>query len=79
MFNFFFQNPANRKLAKFIPDPGLPVEISASNDDFWDSGWSRGHMAPAGNNKHSQQAMNDTFYLSNIVAQVNIFFPINYC
>jgi DNA/RNA endonuclease G (NUC1) len=36
-------------------------------------------MAPAGNNKHSQQAMDDTFYLSNIVAQVKIFFPINYC
>jgi DNA/RNA endonuclease G (NUC1) len=31
-------------------------------------------MAPAGNNKHSQQAMNDTFYLSNIVAQVKIWF-----
>ena len=27
-------------------------------------------MAPAGNNKHSQAAMNQTFYLSNIVPQV---------
>ena len=29
----------------------LAAEIRASNEDFWDSGWSRGHMAPAGNNK----------------------------
>jgi DNA/RNA endonuclease G (NUC1) len=27
-------------------------------------------MVPAGNNKFSQEAMNDTFYLSNIVPQV---------
>ena len=29
-------------------------------------------MAPAGNNKHSQPAMNQTFYLTNIVPQVLI-------
>ena len=40
--------------------------------DFRGSGWSRGHMAPAGNNKHSQAAMNQTFYLTNIVPQVHI-------
>jgi hypothetical protein len=73
-FFLLFKKPANRKLARFSPDPSLPREISASNDDFWDSGWSRGHMAPAGNNKHCQQAMNDTFYLSNIVPQVGTFF-----
>ena len=42
---------ANRKKSKFKPDMALAAEIRASNEDFWDSGWSRGHMAPAGNNK----------------------------
>ena len=42
---------ANRKRSKFKPDMALAAEIRASNEDFWDSGWSRGHMAPAGNNK----------------------------
>ena len=42
---------ANRKRSKFQSDTSLAAEIRASNEDFWDSGWSRGHMAPAGNNK----------------------------
>ena len=45
---------ANRKKAKFRPDDRVPENLGPSNDDYWDSGWSRGHMAPAGNNKHSQ-------------------------
>ena len=44
--------------------------------DFRQSGWSRGHMAPAGNNKHSQEAMNQTFLLTNIgtTSNINILF-----
>jgi len=64
-----FGSTANRKLARFDRDPHIPPQFTADNKDFWGSGWSRGHMAPAGNNKHSQTAMNQTFYLSNIVPQ----------
>eukprot|EP00731_Ephydatia_muelleri_P031698 Em0023g205a len=60
---------ADRENSKFRPDPALPVVFSATNADYWDSGWSRGHMAPAGNYKHSQESMNDTFYLTNILPQ----------
>jgi len=60
---------ANRKNAKFKVDPGIPIQFSSTNKDFWNSGWSRGHMAPAGNNKHCQASMNDTFYLTNVVPQ----------
>ncbi len=36
-------------------------------------------MAPAGNNKHCQQAMDDTFLLSNVVPQVRReFLKISY-
>ena len=51
------------------PDPTLPSAFNASNDDYWDSGWSRGHMAAAGNYKHCQKSMDDTFFLTNIVPQ----------
>ena len=34
------------------------------------SGFDRGHMAPAGNHRSSQQAMDDTFFLSNMSPQV---------
>ena len=45
---------ANRKKSKFAPDNRVDEIIRSSNQDYWDSGWSRGHMAPAGNNKHCQ-------------------------
>ena len=34
------------------------------------SGYDRGHMVPAADAKISQQAMDETFYLSNIAPQV---------
>ncbi|XP_015979491.2 nuclease EXOG, mitochondrial isoform X3 [Rousettus aegyptiacus] len=60
---------ADRKHCKFKPDPNIPPAFSALNKDYIGSGWSRGHMAPAGNNKFSPKAMAETFYLSNIVPQ----------
>lgn len=60
---------ADRKHCKFKPDPSVPELFSARNEDYLRSGWSRGHMAPAGDNKISEQAMAETFYLSNIVPQ----------
>ncbi|XP_057561359.1 nuclease EXOG, mitochondrial isoform X2 [Hippopotamus amphibius kiboko] len=67
---FFFEfGDADRKHCKFKPDPSIPPTFSAFNEDYVGSGWSRGHMAPAGDNKFSSKAMAETFYLSNIVPQ----------
>ncbi|KAG7264958.1 hypothetical protein CRUP_034276 [Coryphaenoides rupestris] len=41
-----------RKHCRFRPDPSIPVLFSAANGDYLRSGWSRGHMAPAGDSKH---------------------------
>lgn len=60
---------ANRKHSKFLPDPAVPIMFSARNEDYHKSGWSRGHMAPAGDNKYNQEAMSATFFLSNILPQ----------
>nr|XP_012311076.1 nuclease EXOG, mitochondrial isoform X2 [Aotus nancymaae] len=60
---------ADRRHCKFKPDPSIPPTFSAFNEDYIGSGWSRGHMAPAGNNKFSSKAMAETFYLSNVVPQ----------
>lgn len=49
----FSSGDADRKHCKFKPDPGVPSAFSARNEDYVGSGWSRGHMAPAGNNKFS--------------------------
>ncbi|KAL2085247.1 hypothetical protein ACEWY4_018567 [Coilia grayii] len=63
------QGVADRKHCKFKPDPGIPEAFTAHNEDYLRSGWSRGHMAPAGDNKACAQSMAETFYLSNIVPQ----------
>ncbi|XP_007517277.1 nuclease EXOG, mitochondrial isoform X2 [Erinaceus europaeus] len=63
------EGDADRKHCKFKPDPNIPRSFSAINQDYVGSGWSRGHMAPAGDNKFSPKAMAETFYLSNIVPQ----------
>ncbi|KAK3587995.1 hypothetical protein CHS0354_014516 [Potamilus streckersoni] len=60
---------ASRKNEKFLPDPRIPEMFSAQNSDYQGSGWSRGHMSPAGNHKISKEAMKDSFFLSNIVPQ----------
>lgn len=41
----------------------------AMREDYSNSGWDKGHMAPSGDMKWSQAAMNDSFYLTNICPQ----------
>ncbi|XP_071478777.1 nuclease EXOG, mitochondrial-like [Diadema antillarum] len=60
---------ANRKKSNFKMDPNLTPMYSSMNSDYRGSGWSRGHMAPAADCKYSQDAMDETFYLTNILPQ----------
>lgn len=52
----------------FRPDEKAKV-IQADNYDYRGSGWSRGHMAPAGDFKWDDGAMWDTFYYTNCCPQ----------
>ena len=52
----------------FIPDP-LVEGRQAVDNDYTNSGWDRGHHAPAADMKWSKQAMEESFYLSNISPQ----------
>ena len=52
----------------FRPDEKAKV-MQADNYDYRGSGWSRGHMAPAGDFKWDEQAMWDTFYYTNCCPQ----------
>ena len=44
-------------------------ERQAMQEDYSNTGWDKGHMAPAGDMKWSQIAMNESFYLTNICPQ----------
>ena len=46
-----------------VPEP------RANSDDYRGSGWSRGHMCPAGDNKWDEEAMYETFLYTNICPQ----------
>ena len=52
----------------FRPDPQARG-VQAANDDYRNSGWDKGHMCPAGDMKWSKQAMNESFYFTNICPQ----------
>lgn len=53
----------------FRADPRLKPSDSAQLADYSGSGFDRGHLSPAGDNKWSQLAMSESFYLSNISPQ----------
>eukprot|EP00835_Amoeboradix_gromovi_P005968 NODE_626_length_5881_cov_0.289519.p1 type:complete len:317 gc:universal NODE_626_length_5881_cov_0.289519:1120-170(-) len=59
----------SRKDVPFTKDENVPTLFQATNQDYHKSGFSRGHMSPAAANKLSQEHMNDTFSLSNIIPQ----------
>lgn len=51
---------------------GVPFK-QAENDDYRNSGWTRGHLAPAGDFKWSDTALNDTFLFTNCCPQTEYF------
>jgi len=52
----------------FYEDEEVPLP-RATSEDYRGSGWSRGHMCPAGDNKWDIEAMNQSFSLINVCPQ----------
>ncbi len=59
----------SRKNSKFEPDPMLSPNIAVTTNDYKRSGWDRGHMCPAADNRWHWKAMDDCFYMTNICPQ----------
>lgn len=57
-----------RRLSNFIVDEEVPAP-RAELVDYKGSGYDRGHMCPAGDNKWGFQPMRESFYLTNICPQ----------
>lgn len=60
--------PWTRKGMRFVPDPDCKSR-QADNNDYRNSGYSRGHLAPAGDMKWDSVAMLESFYFTNCIPQ----------
>jgi endonuclease G len=67
------QGKEKREKISFKEDPALPEVIRSKDHDYLDSNFDRGHLCPAADARSSEQAMYETFYLSNISPQVPQF------
>jgi endonuclease G len=54
---------------RFIPDPMVREDETVTNEDYRQSGYDKGHLAPAGDMKWSYKAMQESFYFTNICPQ----------
>lgn len=68
----------DRSKSVFMEDEVVPDIFRAKLQDYFKSGYDRGHMVPAADAKISQQAMDETFYLSNVAPQVGDGFNRHY-
>ena len=68
----------DRKNSDFFEDETIPSMFRAKIKDYFRSGYDRGHQVPAADAKWSQQAMNDTFALTNMCPQVGEGFNRDY-
>ncbi|OBT68168.1 hypothetical protein VE03_02323 [Pseudogymnoascus sp. 23342-1-I1] len=68
----------DRKASVFLEDPSVPEKFRGKLKDYFRSGYDRGHQVPAADAKWSQDAMNDTFYLTNMCPQVGEGFNRDY-
>eukprot|EP00466_Bigelowiella_natans_P020952 jgi/Bigna1/71874/fgenesh1_pg.17_\ len=62
------QGSASRRGVQFFADKNLPKHMRVSSR-YFERPFSRGHMASAGAHKDSQQALESTFVMSNIIVQ----------
>lgn len=60
---------AKRKDAAFTPDDRIDEAHRVTTYDYMRSGYARGHLCPAGDNKWSKEAMEQCFLMTNICPQ----------
>jgi endonuclease G len=58
-----------KRSSNFRADTALPKGKRAEDSDYTNSGFDRGHMAPAADMKWHEEAMYNSFFLSNAVPQ----------
>ncbi|KAI4130229.1 MAG: hypothetical protein LQ338_001844 [Usnochroma carphineum] len=68
----------DRHNSTFVEDESIPEKFRAKLHDYFRSGYDRGHQVPAADAKWSQEAMDQTFLLTNMCPQVGDGFNRDY-
>lgn len=68
----------SRADVRFFEDVGLEPRFRSRLEDYRNSGYDRGHLAPAANHKGDQAGLTETFSMSNISPQVGKGFNRDY-
>ena len=68
----------DRRHSQFVEDENIPAKFRAKLHDYFRSGYDRGHQVPAADAKLSQEAIDQTFLLSNMCPQVGDGFNRDY-
>ena len=71
-------NNADRRHSYFVEDENIPEKFRAKLNDYRLSGYDRGHQVPAADAKWSQEALDQTFFLTNMCPQVGEGFNRDY-
>lgn len=72
------KDDSDRSKAYFKEDTAIPSQFRARLKDYYRSGYDRGHHAAAADNSFSQDAMDESFYLTNMAPQVGVGFNREY-
>lgn len=54
-------------------DPDIPASKRFASDPYWGSGYDHGHICPSADRQYSEEANMQTFYISNMQPQRNVF------
>ncbi|KAJ3326313.1 nuclease [Boothiomyces sp. JEL0866] len=63
----------DRSKSHFKEDKSVPTKFRVKLSDYLKSGFDRGHLVPAADVKQSQEALDETFYLTNMSPQAIAF------
>lgn len=58
-----------KKRPKFYKDPSLDIKIATVPEDFTNTGFDRGHLAPDANFDYDEEVLNKTYSMANITPQ----------
>ena len=64
---------SSKRSNDFREDPDIPSHLGSTPSDYRHSNFDRGHLTPTADFKNDQQAMNETFFMTNISPQVPSF------